>query len=72
MVNSQIKSRLQAGFSRKLNLQAEKHEVGGNQCYKIKVQVIHVEELSVGVSNGKQVTPIVSSEVHKKCILVHF
>lgn len=69
MVNSQIKSRLQAGFS---ELQAEKHEVGGNQYYKIKMRVIHVEELSVGVSNGKQVTPFISSEVHKKCILVHF
>ena len=69
MVNSQIKSRLQAGFS---ELQAEKHEVGGNQYYKIKMQVIHVEESSVGVSNGKQVTPFISSEVHKKWILVHF
>ena len=72
MVNSQIKSRLQAGFSRKLNLQVEKHEVGGNRCHKIEMRVIHVEELSVGVSNGKQVTPFISSEVHKKCILVHF
>lgn len=69
MVNSQIKSRLQAGFS---ELQVEKHEVGGNQYYKIKMRVIHVEELSVGDINGKQVTPLISSDVHKKCILVHF
>lgn len=68
MVNSQIKSSLQAGFS---ELQAEKHEVGGNQYYKIKMWVIHVEELSVGVTNGKQLTPFIPSEVHKKCILVH-
>lgn len=39
---------------------------------EIEMQVIHVEELSVGVSNGKQLTSFISSEVHKKCILVHF
>ena len=39
---------------------------------EIEMQVIHVEESSVGVSNGKQLTPFISSEVHKKCILVHF
>ena len=53
-------------------LQEEKHEVGGNQYYKIELRVIHVEESSVGVSNGKQLTPFIPSEVHKKSILVHF
>ena len=39
---------------------------------EIEKQVIHVEEAAVAVSNGKQLTPFISSEVHKKCILVHF
>ena len=46
--------------------------VWSNSDFEIDKQVIHVEESSVGVSNGKQLTPFISSEVHKKYILVHF
>lgn len=46
--------------------------VWSNSDFEIDKQVIHVEESSVGVSNGKQLTPFIPSEVHKKSILVHF